>query len=251
MAPYREYATATVCNARPDDQATLQGELMAMNALLADFLQATSAGPDGVWSDEQVDLLAEAEKSLAPALDAHDRTLGAVGRCGGFVRKQDFPELVRKGQELSRQARQRIAAAPELLPVLRAKAELRKWKEQQRQDQKTERASWCPPKPRGVPDVYFALEDETGRVEWMFCDGSSVVQERGEAPELVAREGRAVPRAVQAGYLRTAAKYPSSQIRRPPRAPPPAAGPETDSEKDKDKDKDPEAEAEAESKEDP
>lgn len=225
VVPYREYASGTLCSAGAAYQPTLQGELEGMNVFLSDFLQGTSAAPDGALTQESIDVLAGAEKSLTPALTAYEKTLQAASQCIGFDRKYQFPDLIKKGQELSRQARQRIAGSAGLLPVLQAKLQLQQWKQQQRAEQETERASWCPPKPRGVPDVYFALEDENGRVEWLFCDGATVVDGPDHPPEFVApKDGKPVPRAGQAVYLRAASKYPESQIRRAPRLPSAASG---------------------------
>src|SRR5262249_19011041 len=110
-----------------------------------------------------------------------------------------------------------------LLPQLRARAELAKWKEQQTKDQESERSNWCPAKPKGTPspEVYFAMEDETGHTEWMFCDGTRVVGLPGKAPEYVApKEGRPATKGFQGVYLRNAAKYQQPLIRRAPKAAP-------------------------------
>jgi hypothetical protein len=224
-APYRTYAAKTLCFAGRDYQPTLKGELTAMNELLGAFLQGTSAGPEGVWATEHVQMLEHAQSALTPALDAYEATLSQAKDCL-FEHKYEFPELARKGLELVRQSRQRVADAGGLLPTVRAKAELSKWKDQLAKDQDSEHSNWCPPKPRPAPDVYFALEDETGRTEWLFCDGTKVVNHPGaKAPEYVAPgEGRPASKSMQSSYLKAAAKYPSSQIRRAPKTPEPTAG---------------------------
>jgi hypothetical protein len=225
VATYRTYSPGTLCFAGRDYQPVLKGELTAMNDLLDAFLQGTSSGPDGVWASEHVAMLDHAQAELLPALDAYEATLNQVKDCL-FEHRYEFPELARRGLEYVRQSRQRVEGAATLLPQLRAKAELQKWKEQQAKDQESEHSNWCPPKPKPgpQPDVYFALEDETGHTEWLFCDGTRVVGQPGKAPEYVApKEGRPASKGFQGTYLRNAAKYPGSQIRRAPKAPAPAA----------------------------
>jgi hypothetical protein len=225
VATYRSYTPGTLCFAGRDYQPVLKTELTAMNELLDAFLQGTSSGPEGVWATEHVDMLEHARSGLSPALDAYESTLNQVKDCL-FEHKYVFPELARRGLEYVRQSRQRVTDAATLLPQLRTRADLAKWKEQQTKDQESERSNWCPPRPKGTPqpDVFFAMEDETGRTEWHFCDGAQVVGLPGKAPEYVApREGRPATRSFQGMYLRNAAKYNPSLIRRAPKPPAPAA----------------------------
>jgi hypothetical protein len=225
VATYRTYAPGTLCFAGRDYQPVLKGELTAMNELLDAFLQGTSSGPDGVWAPEHVAMLDRAQADLLPALDAYEATLTQVKDCL-FEHRHEFPELARRGQEYVRQSRIRVAEAADLLPQLRARAELARWREQQDKDKESEKSNWCPPKPKPgpQPDVYFAIEDETGHTEWLFCDGTSVVGRPGKAPEYVPpRDGRPATKGFQGIYLRNAAKYPASQIRRAPKGQGPAA----------------------------
>ena len=221
VATYRHYAPRTLCFAGRDYQPVLKTELTAMNELLDAFLQGTSSGPEGVWATEHVAMLDRAQADLLPALDAYEATLNQVKDCL-FEHKYEFPDLARRGLEYVRQSRIRVAQAADLVPQLRAKAELAQWKEQQKKDEESEKGNWCPPKPKPgpQPDVYFAMEDETGHTEWLFCDGTRVVGQPGKAPEYVApKEGRPATKGFQSVYLRNAAKYPSSQIRRAPKGP--------------------------------
>ena len=219
VAPYRAYAPGTLCSAGPGYQPVLKAELEAMNELLAAFLEGTASGPEGVWDIEHVELVAHAQATLLPVLDAYEETLYQASRCR-FEARHGFRDLVVRGLEQVEKTRERVASAAELLPQLRARAELKKWKDQQAVEQETEHANWCPPRPRPAPDVYFALSDETGRTEWLFCDGSRVVDEAGKAPEYVPpKAGHPVSRALQGAFLRAAGRYPQSQIRRPPKAP--------------------------------
>jgi hypothetical protein len=223
VATYRSYTKGTLCFAGRDYQPVLKGELTAMNELLDAFLQGTSSGPEGVWATEHVDMLEKSQGGLLPALDAYEATLNQVKDCL-FEHRYEFPDTARRGLEYVKLSRQRVADAATLLPQLRAKAELKKWHDQQEKDQESERSSWCPPKPKGTvqPDVFFAMEDETGHTEWLFCDGTRVVGQPGKAPEYVPpKDGRPASKSFQGTYLRNAAKYPQSQIRRAPRTPAP------------------------------
>jgi len=231
VATYRTYAPGTLCFAGRDYQPVLKGELTAMNELLTAFLEGTSSGPEGAWSPESVDLLDRAQTSLLPALDAYEDTLTQVKDCL-FEHRFGFPDLARRGLEHVRLARQRVEEAGTLLPQIRAKAELAKWKEQQAKERESEQSNWCPPKPRPAPDVYFALEDENGLTEWLFCDGTRVVGAPGKLPELQPpREGKVPSKVVQQMYLRAAAKYPASQIRRAPKPTAASAAPEPSGQK--------------------
>ncbi|HVE84073.1 MAG TPA: hypothetical protein VND93_14550, partial [Myxococcales bacterium] len=130
VATYRTYAAGTLCFAGRDYQPVLKGELAAMNDLLATFLQGTSAGPEGVWATEHVEMLERSQSTLLPALDAYEATLNQVKDCL-FEHRYEFPDLARRGLEFVRQSRQRVTDAASLLPQIRARAELAKWKEQQ------------------------------------------------------------------------------------------------------------------------
>ena len=190
VATYRPYTPGTLCFAGRDYQPVLKTELTAMNELLDAFLQGTSSGPDGVWATEHVEMLEHAQSSLLPALDAYEATLNQVKDCL-FEHRYEFPELARRGLEYVRQSRLRVAEAATLLPQLRARSELAKWKEQQTKDQESERSNWCPAKPKGTPspEVYFAMEDETGHTEWMFCDGTRVGGPAGQGARVRGAQG--------------------------------------------------------------
>src|SRR6476469_5411198 len=78
-AEYRSYGRA-VCD---QDPKRLASELTAMNALLVKFVDATSAGAEGVWSEDQVSFLEAGSKALPPALDAYEPTATQAATCAG------------------------------------------------------------------------------------------------------------------------------------------------------------------------
>lgn len=192
-----------------------------MNSFLAELLRVTSASRDGYWTDDQLAMLDEAQRSLGPALDAHEDALRQLGACQSREAAA-WADLLRVGEELGRQARSRVAQAPELLAYVRAIRAVKEWRVQQLAEQKSERATWCAPKPGRMPVVYFAWQDAVGRTEWLFCDGAKVVEE-GEKPAEYVRAApsesrRRYPLPARA-YLIAASKFPESEIRRSPKLP--------------------------------
>src|SRR4051812_24408366 len=61
---YREYGTINVCDI---DERRVAGDVKSINALLQDFLGKTSAGTEGVWADEHIEVL-EQGKAQLPAV---------------------------------------------------------------------------------------------------------------------------------------------------------------------------------------
>jgi hypothetical protein len=213
---YRSYAGLDVCRV---DAAMLSSELDTTNEMLGELLRATSAGKEGYWTDEQLALLDEAQRTLSPVLDAHEATLQGVSACP-TTEEVSWADTVRVGTELSGQARRRIAEAPALLAYVRAIREVKSWREKQAAEQKRRRREDCPERPGKVPVLYYAWEDAVGKTEWLFCDGSKVFADQGKPPELNQDPEQRPKNAPPAeAYLQVAAKYPAAEIRRSPRLP--------------------------------
>ncbi|MBE2251204.1 MAG: hypothetical protein IAE78_16815 [Myxococcus sp.] len=217
-ASYRDWSrVGDLCAVDPK---LVQQDFDSMNTLLANFLGQTSAGPDGVWGEEHVALLEEAQRVLPVALDLQKRGLNQAARAGcrfeGLTRTQELTDLGRK----------RLAEAPELLEVVKAKKALAAWRDGRLGAQQAASEKACAPvkgRPPG-PVVYAAFEDEKGRTEWMFCDGSKVAASPGSlpayeppAPDAAAKKPKkpAEPKA----YLDAQAKFPSAEVSRAPRLP--------------------------------
>ncbi len=210
-AVWRAWARVDPCGVDPRLLAT---ELSATNALLLEYLGATSGGFDGVWSDDQLATLDRSQKELPPALDALDHLRSVAPRCG-FQR--NVGEELQKLEELTRQSRNRLKEAPELLAYLAARRELDRWKESLVRLEEEARSQWCPAKPKvGNAELFFAFEDEKGRTEWRFCDGSKVFIVPGGTHELVPPEGKNVK---PKKYLDEVSKWPPSEVRRAPKLP--------------------------------
>jgi hypothetical protein len=72
-----------------------------------------------------------------------------------------------------RQARNRIAEAPRLLPYIKAKRDLARWKDDQSKAQEAAKTDRCAKKAK-APVVYYAAQDEHGNQSFFFCDGTRV-----------------------------------------------------------------------------
>jgi len=213
-ATWRDYRNGNVCDADPH---RLESDLGSMNALLISFLSQTSASRDGMWADEHLALLEQAQKALPPALDGHQSAVGGLAACPPDP-ESDMAGAERTGEELARQARKRLAEAPALLAYISAKRAIEKWTEAQPAAQQASREQRCPPKPKpGVATLYFAAQDPAGKSRWYFCDGAMVTAEGGGAPQLVPGARKAPPKP----YLDAAAAWPEAEIQRPPKLPEP------------------------------
>ncbi|MFL5322540.1 MAG: hypothetical protein ACJ790_22965 [Myxococcaceae bacterium] len=203
-ATWRDWQRAQVCDVDPH---TLQGELDSMRVLLAEFLGQTSAGFDGMWGDEHLELLEAAQKELPPALDGTDAAVAKVQACAGFDNlAPDLPGL----EELLKQARHRLADAPLLLPYARAKRQVQAWKDAQPKAQVDAKEQVCPAaKKSKQPVVYYAAERR-----FFFCDGAAVTLS-GEKPTVEQKKKFA-----DTAYVDAAKNYPAAQIARPPPLPP-------------------------------
>lgn len=226
-AEYRDYAgaKASPCDAEPP---WLADELTNVNGLLARFLRETEHAGDA-QSPQQAQhlaLLKEATGTLEPVLAVHEHNLDGLRACG-FRRTGAFPELSRRGHELVKEARARLAEAPALLAAVRLREAQRRWKEEAPAREATARGTWCTARPTvGSPDLYYARQSVDGGTVWLFCDGHVVRAPRGEEPTLQSPDGlsrRELRRVQPKRYLDAARDYPRAEIDRPPESLP-AAG---------------------------
>ncbi|MDX2013359.1 MAG: hypothetical protein SFW67_24395 [Myxococcaceae bacterium] len=220
-ATYRDYSSI------PDlcflDPKVVHGDFDSMGALLVNFLGQTSAGPDGMWAEEHVALLEQAQQVLPVALDLEQRGLAQAAKASCT-----FQGLTR-AKELNEMARRRLAEAPGLLEVVKAKKALAAWKEALPASQQAEKDKRCAAPPKGVkpavsPVVYAAFEDEKNRAEWLFCDGAKVAASPGNPPAFepppadpTAKKPKKTPDAK--AYLEAQAKFPPAEVSRAPKLP--------------------------------
>lgn len=215
-APNRAYWTAGVDPCRVS-RSLAADEAKAMNALLTKFLERTAFAPESVWPAEALALLEEGGRTLPPELEVYERTLTSLAGCKPD-KTVDVKPVAEEGMKLVAQARERLPSAASVVQNVRKRQAMDEWRAKELAAQTTERQAWCPPKPTPVPDIFYAWQDETGRLEWLFCDGSRVVAEAGGEPKYVAADPppKKKPAQTPAGFVQAAKSFPESEIRRPP-----------------------------------
>ena len=215
-AIYRDWSQIRACDVDPKP---LSGEVASMNALLNEVLGQTSADENGMWSVEQLALLEDGPMLLPASLTSAEQLQASAKLC-----PTDPSIDLKVLTELTGQTRRRLELAPSLLTKLKAKAALTQWKEALPGNIASAKKEWCAtPKPGVVPDIFFATEDETGKVQWLFCDDSKVTAAPGAAPAFEpAAALKKKPK--EKPFLDSAAKYPASDVQR---APKPEAAPAT------------------------
>lgn len=215
-APNRAYWSAGTDPCRVS-RTLVADEARAMNALLTRFLEQTALSPDSEWPAEQLALLEEGARMLPPELDVYERTLTSLSGCKPDP-AVDVAALAAEGQKLVEQSRARLPNAAQVVANVRMRQAKAEWRQKELAAQSSERQAWCPPKPKPIPDIFYAWEDENGRLEWLFCDGSRVVAEANSEPEYVPPETppRVKAKQTPAGFVKAAKSFPESEIRRPP-----------------------------------
>ncbi|MFZ5468860.1 MAG: hypothetical protein ACOZIN_05420 [Myxococcota bacterium] len=216
-ASFRDYGASkvSICTAEPQ---WLFDELASINGLLDRFLRATEMNEEQHWTREQISLVEEAVGSLPPVLDAHQKNLEAVARCG-FYTQRAFPILVERGSQYVSEARTRLEDAPQWVEFVRARAAFEAWRRERPRQQESARQG-CGNARKA--HIYFAFQDKEGVTRYLFCDGAKVTAVRGQEPELIAPVGLspAKRRRLKAkSYLEAAKSYPSDAVSRPPVVP--------------------------------
>lgn len=202
----------------------MAGELDGANVLLADFLQSTSAGTDGFWADEHLALLTDGQKALPAPLDVLRKTYQRLRQCR-LEPSTGLPEIVRRGEELTRQSSSRLEEAPELLSFGEARRAIGQWeasipalREQARKERC--RAPKRPSKSPSPPVVFFATESFEGGHLWLFCDGTAVRGTAKGSAEILPSKRKPPKRpADPRPYLEAAARFPVADVARSPKLP--------------------------------
>lgn len=215
-APYR--AWAQVDDLCAVDAEQFRREQDAMTALLADWLGQTSAAADGAWDEEHLALLEAGARQLPSALAVQQAALAKLDTAGCRI------EGLGPAKELNAQGLRRVAAAEQLVPQVKARLALAKWKAERPQAQEAARAQRCAAKPKAgaPPVVFFAAEDEAARLEWLFCDGAVVAASPGNPPALTTPAPvpkKAKKPAEPKAWLDAAASYPAAEVSRAPKLP--------------------------------
>ncbi len=213
-ASYRAWARVEdLCAIDPNQFVT---EQQGLSSLLADWLGQTSAPADGAWDDEHLALLEEGARLLPPALDLQKEALEKSAQVGCH-----FTGLG-SANELNAQARRRVEETPWLAQQIKARLALAKWKDARPALTQTAKEQNCVVKMKPpAPILYFAAEDETAKLEWLFCDGSKVVASPGNPPawqpDPTAKKTKKEPDPKV--WLDVAARYPAENVSRAPKLP--------------------------------
>ncbi len=209
---YRDWRGQDACGS---DAMTHWSDFEAWKALLTEFNNQTAAGPDDAsWTAEQIATLEAATQTLGPALDGLDSQISGVGKCKNYPKSSGVEDSAKEADALAQTARKKLADAPAMIPKLKEKLELNKWKAAQAEAMKTGKESWCGAKPSA--DVYYGAVDETGTTEWLFCDETKVTAAEGAKPEVHVEAGKKAPRNAKQ-YIDAAQKYPASELQRAPK----------------------------------
>ncbi len=218
-SPFRDYKGYNLC---AQNSAQLAAELDDVNTLLADFLQSTSAGTQGVWANEHLALLTEGQKSLPPALGPLRATYQELRRCR-LDPESGLPDIVRRGEELTRQSGTRLEEAQELLAFGEARQSIAHWEASLpslREQGRAERCKKARTAPK-APIVFFATENFEGTPLWLFCDSVSVRGKASGSAEVIPPKKwkRQKRDEWKQPYLEAAARFPASDVLRSPRLP--------------------------------
>jgi len=202
------------------DGAQVAGELESVNALMSHFLEVTDPKRETPWTEAQ---LAEAQKAkdlMTPAVDAADNDIQVLSsQCPYLDPALRMQDAQKRGRDLILPTRDRLRSLPERVAAMQKHNALAEWKEAQAKAVQQAHDTWCPPKPRSgkMPDIYYAVQDETGRTSWLFCDGAKVLSSEGGAPsQFVAPDTRR--HHPERSYLSAANNFPPDEIKRPPRS---------------------------------
>jgi len=216
VATYRAYTQGDICDAEP---RWLFDELTSVNGALNGFLDAVTPPEGERPGSRRLKLLEEAPQDLRKVIDDHLTNVSLARGCA-FAEKRGFPVVLERGAALAADAREVMARAPEILRYERALLALEQWRKDRQRAELTGKLA-CPNRiPRRGPPLYHAYQDEAGRITWMFCDGSRVVDD-GSKPAYEA--GGELTRQKPAYYLDTARGFSRERISRPPEVPKPAS----------------------------
>jgi hypothetical protein len=211
-AEYRDWRGQDVCKI---DAMSHWSQLEAWNALLTEYLaQTKKTADDPTWTDAEVKTMEDAVANLGPALDGLDSLTSTAPKCENYPKTSGVQDSAKTADELSQQARKRLADAQRDLPRLKEGLALNRWKAEQAEAQKTGRETWCGGKPSA--DIFYAAQDDHGTTEWHFCDDVKVIAAQGAKPEVHVDEGKKKPKNPKP-YLDAASKYPASDVQHAPK----------------------------------
>lgn len=196
---------ATLCEAEP---RFLLDDVSSVNALLRAFIRAWPGTPAPEWTDQELELLAEATQTLPRVVQAHGETLAHLERCP-FARTGAWPELTARAQGSITEVRARLEQIPEGLQAAKHARAVTSWRRDRLSNAEAARRA-CTPRTRAT--IYAAWRDGE-RTTWRFCDGVEAHAERGNAPRLEGITARSLPERV---YRAALARFPVDAMQTAP-----------------------------------
>jgi hypothetical protein len=213
---YRDYSLVrgSLCDVDP---RLLANELKKINEVLEQFVSSTEASVKPEATAEQVELLREGSTALKPVVEAHGKNIAGLRSCG--LTQPPFPELAKKGEEVVKSAKDRLAEAPDVLAAADKRFAEARWREESATREANAKQEWCKAGTAvGSGDLYFARQETDGKTQWLFCDGMVVEAAPDGEPSLIIPDSLSKKdrRRIQAArYLEAAKSYPAEEIDRP------------------------------------
>jgi hypothetical protein len=211
---YRDYALVkgSLCGMDP---RRLGPELQKINEVLEQFVTQADEVSKPEATPEQVETLRAGSKALGPVVQVHSKNLAGVSACG-FKKQAPFPDILKKGDEVTKAAKAKLDEAPATLAAADQRIAEKEWVEKSATRETTAKQTWC--KPGTVPgsgDLYFARLGLDGMTRWLFCDGIIVELPAGGAhaviiPESMSKKDR--KKVQEKRYVEAAKTYPSEEI---------------------------------------
>jgi hypothetical protein len=180
QATNRDWSKVQVCFT---EREPVQADIDSMTRLLKAFVDQTSLSVQESWPDDQLSMLEQSPAVLAPTLSVQRSSLAALKKAQNECRFKNV-ELALK---VNASAQKRIDEAPQLVAQIRGARALVAWQSglTPARDAAKARCGTAKTKP-SKPECYYATEDQVGKLEWRFCDGSMVVAGPGVPPAYVA-----------------------------------------------------------------
>jgi hypothetical protein len=214
---YRDYSLVkgSLCGMDP---RRLGPELQKINDTLEQFAAKADEASKPDATAEQVDVLREGAKALPPVVQVHTKNLAGLNQCG-FKKQAPFPDIIKKGDEVTKAAKAKLDEAPNVIADADKRIAEKKWREDSNARENAARQTFCTAKTTvGSGDLYFAREEPHGKTTWMFCDGI-VVEKAPDAeptviiPDTITKKDR--KKIQEKRYLDAAKGLPAEEIDKP------------------------------------
>jgi hypothetical protein len=218
IVEYRDYSKHYLCD---QPLGVLRRELDRLNGILHTFISATSQSVEQPWPDDDVAMLTDAQHVLPQVLEAHAFMLRSLNKCN-VDPGNDLLPLFELGLTANEKAWARLEQAPRLLVFAKAHQAVAHWHRGLPERQAAVRQARC--EGGNGRRLYYTSEENSGRRELLFCDGTRVVTSRTGPTELVPPQfAPTPPEWLKSKYLQATTMVRADQLDRSPRVPSPAS----------------------------